>query len=371
MDEKQTAQRRWIAAELTRMEERYASAPTAAQMPRRTLADKGIDGPTAAHAVEEVHVPLNYAYITFTTGSSAMQTPVAVVPEEIPRRAAAGREALRRAGIASGCTLLVTYAPLVNVFSADALREYGVGTRFLRRSCRESLLSAWAEGGAGATIGESSFLRSALEDAVRMGLAQILPEKMTLLAAGTPLDPELPEILKQFPGWELHDLYGCQEFGWLTLDGEPLRPDIVLFAPEEEPEAVCPVVGGIPVGDCFRKGRHRLNPEKGLLATHSRIPALREWETWITEAPVQEETMRRAAKSILRIKSRVVRLAPDAVCGSSRLAVRVVPAGGNLDRGLRLEETEQLWLLWDLIEAQKNMQASQKRDGAWHKAKDR
>lgn len=29
--------------------------PTLAEMPRRTLSDKGIAGPTAAHVIEEIH----------------------------------------------------------------------------------------------------------------------------------------------------------------------------------------------------------------------------------------------------------------------------------------------------------------------------
>ncbi|MFQ9936695.1 MAG: hypothetical protein ACLRXQ_12685 [Phascolarctobacterium faecium] len=37
------------------------------------MADKGIAGPTAAHVIEDVHTPLNLAYLTFTTGTSAFQ----------------------------------------------------------------------------------------------------------------------------------------------------------------------------------------------------------------------------------------------------------------------------------------------------------
>lgn len=47
--------------------------PSFSEMPRRTLADKGIAGPTAAHVIEEIHTPLNLAMVTFTTGSSAFQ----------------------------------------------------------------------------------------------------------------------------------------------------------------------------------------------------------------------------------------------------------------------------------------------------------
>lgn len=35
--------------------------PSLQEMPRRTLEDKGIAGPTAAHVIEEIHTPLNGA----------------------------------------------------------------------------------------------------------------------------------------------------------------------------------------------------------------------------------------------------------------------------------------------------------------------
>ncbi len=64
--------------------------PTLAEMPRRTLSDKGIAGPTAAHVIEEIHTPLNLALVTFTTGSSAFQNIVGVTQNELLLRSAAG-----------------------------------------------------------------------------------------------------------------------------------------------------------------------------------------------------------------------------------------------------------------------------------------
>ena len=63
--------------------------PTLAEMPRRTLSDKGIAGPTAAHVIEEIHTPLNLALVTFTTGSSAFQNIVGVTQNELLLRSAA------------------------------------------------------------------------------------------------------------------------------------------------------------------------------------------------------------------------------------------------------------------------------------------
>lgn len=67
-------------------------------MPRKTLADKGIAGPTAAHTIEEVHTPLNLAYLT-TTGSSAFQNIVGITFAELPARVKASFTVLERAGL--------------------------------------------------------------------------------------------------------------------------------------------------------------------------------------------------------------------------------------------------------------------------------
>lgn len=345
--------------------ERYSDAPLLEQMEHRTLETKQISGATAAHAIEEIHVPLNYAYLTFTTGTSAFQTPVAVTREELEERKKAGSQALLLAGVCQGSRALITYPPLVNVFSRETLEEYGITKKFLKRSCREALLSEWCRDSAEVTIGESSFLRSVLEDAFRMGCSSLLPKRMILLAAGTPLDRELPELLKELEGWILHDLYGCQEFGWLTLDGIPLRNDLVLISENKQPELVYPVVGGLAVGDCFQRGAHCLNPH-GILATHSRRPAASEWETWLIETTAQDrETVRRLAKSVLRIKSRIVRVDPGLTCKQEQTKVLLRPTEGG--EAICLMGPKQTRLLDSLLEAQKNYQIGQKRDSVWSK----
>ena len=128
-------------AELRRALLEFGTGPLLAEMPRRTLADKGIAGPTAAHVIEELHTPLNLAYTTFTTGTTAFQTPVGVTWQELPDRAAAGVRALERCGVPRGAELLVTYPPLVNVFSRQALEEYGSKARFILRPSRDALLA--------------------------------------------------------------------------------------------------------------------------------------------------------------------------------------------------------------------------------------
>ena len=100
-----------ILAEIASMVKDFGSAPTFAEMPRKTLADKGIAGPTAAHTIEEVHTPLNLAYLTFTTGSSAFQNIVGITFAELPARVKASFTVLERAGLKAGDRVLVTYPP--------------------------------------------------------------------------------------------------------------------------------------------------------------------------------------------------------------------------------------------------------------------
>ena len=217
-----------ILAEIASMVKDFGSAPTFAEMPRKTLADKGIAGPTAAHTIEEVHTPLNLAYLTFTTGSSAFQNIVGITFAELPARVKASFTVLERAGLKAGDKVLVTYPPLVNVFSGEAFKKYGLQWEFLVRSSRDAFLAALYEFQPKAVVGESSFIRASLEDAKHMGVADELPKDIVLLTAGTPLDLELLPIAQEVLNAEVHDLYGCQEFGWLCMDGVPVRDDIEL-----------------------------------------------------------------------------------------------------------------------------------------------
>ena len=238
----------------------FQTAPSLDAMPRRSLVDKGVNGPTSAHLIEEIHTPLNLAYVTFTTGTSAFQNIVGVTREEIPGRVEASRRALIAAGLDTGDTLLVSYAPLVNVFSRNALDAYGLNWLFPEVSSRDALLFALARERPRAVIGESSFLRAALEDAKKLVIASDLPRGRIILAAGTPLDEALPETAAKTVEGQVHDLYGCQEFGWLVMDGVPLRDDISLV--DAGDGCVDLIAGGLPTGDRFPLSEtgHRCNP---------------------------------------------------------------------------------------------------------------
>lgn len=350
--------------ELRRALLEFGTGPLLSEMPRRTLADKGIAGPTAAHVIEELHTPLNLAYVTFTTGTTAFQTPVGVTWQELPDRVAAGIQALERCNVPRGAELLVTYPPLVNVFSLQALEAYELKVRFILRPSRDALL-AELSCGARFVVGESSFLRAALQDARKLGLSHELAENLVLIAAGTPLDPELPEEADKLPGAQVHDLYGCQEFGWMVLDGVPLRSDITLCAEPEDEDRWHLLVDGLPTGDCFRLGTHPLNP-KGSICTNTKVRSLVELETTLLAGEVSSrETAFRAARTILRIKSRIVRVSNDYVCGAERTRLTVGPPGGL--PLLTLDGPEATRLLDTLVQAQRQYQGQAKNDPVWRK----
>lgn len=349
--------------ELREFIESYSTAPTLEKMPRRTLADKGIAGPTGAHVIEEVHTPFNLAYITVTTGSTAFQNIVGVTAAEIPDRIEASRKALERCGVRPGDHILFTYAPLVNVFTKEALEAFGVTWSFLRVSSRDALIVALAEKKPRAVVGESSFLRGTLEDAWKMGLQGEIPEGLILIAAGTPLDLELSSAADR-QGAVIHDLYGCQEFGWITLDGVPLREDVFLL---DAGDGHCDLfVGGLATGDRFPvlEGGHLLNPE-GRIITYSRLRSAAEYETTILATTASgRETVERLAKTVLRIKAKIVRVAPNLALGAERTVVEVSYPGREASP-VQIEGKTRL--LDSLLQAQMDYQAQSKTDPAWLK----
>jgi len=352
--------------ELAEYVRNFQSAPALDAMPRRTLSDKGINGPTSAHIIEEVHTPLNLAYITFTTGTSAFQNITGVTWEEIPGRVEAARRALIAAGLKKGDTLLVSYPPLVNVFSKKALQEYGLTWFFPNVSSRDALLLSLATDRPAAVIGESSFLRSCLEDAQKLEITGELPKNLVFLAAGTPLDGSLQETVARTVRGKVHDLYGCQEFGWLTMDGVPLRDDISLA--EAENGYYDLIVGGLPSGDRFPLAEtgHSCNPE-GKILTYLRERTVPETEVTVLETTAAAaETLERLARTILRIKARVVRVDPGLRTGAEQ-TVLSLSAHNQRRPPYIIKEKEKTILFDTLLQSQLAYQKQSKTDPAWIK----
>lgn len=342
------------------------TSPTLLEMKRRGLYEKGIDGPTGAHIIEEIHVPLNFAYITATTGSSAFQNLVGVTWKEIPDRVKAAEKLFELASIPRGCRMLVTYPPLVSVFSKKALDELGVEVEFMLRSERAAFILAVCEKQPDVIVGESSFLKAALHDAKRMDMLDLFPEGLIFLAAGTPLDLELLDAVELLQGGCVHDLYGCQEFGFLTLDGIPLRDDLSLL--ERKAGYFDLFAGGLPTGDCFavsEKG-HVCNRE-GKIITYTRIRQDTDCMTVILGTTVRsQDTVRRLVKTILRIKARIVCVDSSVELGAD--CTRLLIQNGE-GRQMILKGPVKTRMFDRLMDAQKEYQAMEKTDPAWSKTR--
>lgn len=343
----------------------YGSGPTYNEMPRNTLENKLQAGPTAAHVIEEVHSPLNIAYTTYTTGTSAFQNIVGVTHQELEERIKASKKGLDIAGVNKGDRILISYPPLVNVFSQKALEDYHLKIDFILRPNRDAFILALCKDKPQVVLGESSFIRSAIIDAFNMGLSEAIPKNLKILVAGTPLDMELIQRAERLDNAQIFDFYGAQEFGWLAVNGIPIREDISLIPMKDNPNAVHFVVGGLPTGDVFQTGsNHILAKDKGIVPTYSRVRSGDIWETVILETTVKDRsTASRLATTILRIKGRIVRLSKDIIVGGKSNKLAVIS-----DNGEYAEINEGKTKLFDdLLKAQLDYQGSQKSNPVWQK----
>ncbi len=344
----------------------FSMVPNIEEMTKRTLKDKGINGPTTAHVIEEIHTPLNLHYVTITTGSTAFQNIVGVTKHELEERIKSSKKALELSGVKNGASILFTYPPLVNVFPNEALLEMNIKCSFLERSSREHLILALNDEKPDVVIGESTFLKATLEDAKKIGLLENIPDNITFITAGTPLDTEFIEISKKYVNGSVHDLYGCQEFGWLTLDGIPLREDIILIPTNKEGYKDL-VVGGLPTGDRFPvydKG-HICN-NLGKIITYERIRTSPELETIVLESTAKNvQTVDRLARSILRIKGKIVRVDKNIKVSSDKNILCL--SHYESDKKYIIDRENSVRLFDSLLEAQLNYQGQKKNDPTWIK----
>lgn len=352
------------------MVEEYGTGPKFEEMPRRDLVDKGIGGPTAAHIVEEIHCPTNLNYVTFTTGSSAFQNIVGVTHTEIANRITASHTVFNLVNVKKGSKVLFTYPPLVNVFSKQALECYGLKWSFLIRSSRDAFLEALYREEPDVIVGESSFIKTALIDAKRLGILNFLPKNRTFIFAGTPLDLDALPVLEEING-VAHDLYGCQEFGWMILNGMPVREDISLIESHSlDPSYGELVVGGMPMGDSFilSDSGHILNPD-GKIITYRRKRTYPEYEVIVKATTLSsKETIDRVARTILRIKSRVVKVDPNVVTSAENTVLEYrFGIGEQPEEPIMLKGPTKTILFDDLVKAQLEYQQMSKTDPTWIK----
>lgn len=367
-----------ILKNLENMVDEFSTAPTLETVERRTLADKGIAGATAAHVIEEIHTPYNLAFLSFTTGSTAFQNIVGVTHAELPERVNASLKAFSLAQVPQGSHVLISYAPLVNVFPAVALSQFGLTWNFPKRSSRDAFLLTLCKDQPGVVLGESSFIRASLNDACSLGLESEIPRDIIVFTAGTTLDLELLAVAERF-GWRVHDLYGCQEFGWLTLDGIPLRDDIELIPSPCHEHFSELVVGGLPMGDSFpisSSGHVCQNRDMpaGKIITYRRQRTHPEYEVYVAATSLgSAETVIRVARTILRIKGRVVKVRPDLKLNASASVLELVPA--TADRDFCPEVAAiftgpvQTRMFDIMVQAQLDLQQTAKTDPTWHKTR--
>jgi hypothetical protein len=74
-------------------------------------------------------------------------------------------------------------------------------------------------------FGESSFLKVALQDAVKLDIADDLPHVDIVNCIGTPLDSRLPSSTETSLVRSKRHLWK-PEFGWITMNVPPVREDV-------------------------------------------------------------------------------------------------------------------------------------------------
>jgi len=356
--------------------ETFSTVPSFNEMKRRTLADKGINGPTAAHIIEEVHTPLNYAYITFTTGTTAWQNLVGITPNEKEYRKNVGKNALKMAGVKEGHKALFCYPPLLNAITRNALEELGVPWMFLTKSSRDSFLSDLYFKEPTVIFGESSFLKCALKDAIKLNIADDLPHVDIVNCIGTPLDIEAADVISDILGARVNDIYGTQEFGWIAMNGKPVREDIEFVRSDVGHEFKEAVVGGLPTGDSFPvvESGHVLDKE-GKIITYMRRRTHPDYEVYVRETTLSaHQTIERACRSILRIKSKVAKAPEDVVLNSDRTVLElkpsIIPKGYEENNEPIIIEGPVKTKMFDLlVQAQLDYQTLSVKDPCWVKGR--
>ena len=175
--------------------------------------------------------------------------------------------------------------------------------------------------------------------------------------------------------YQIHDLYGCQEFGWITMDGCPVRNDIELVPlTKGKGQALCElVVGGLPTGDSFpvSESGHICNPT-GKIITYRRERTYPEFEVVLQETTLSSAvTAARLARSILRVKGRIVKVSPNLVTNAAHTVLELVPdtVQRQTKQTVIIRDAAKTKLFDDLVQAQLDYQQNSKADPVWQKRK--
>lgn len=131
------------------------------------------------------------------------------------------------------------------------------------------------------------------------------------------------------------------------------------------------VVGGLPMGDSFpvSESGHVCN-RNGKVITYRRERTYPEYEVIVKATTLTSAvTLGRVARSILRIKGRVVKISPDVVTGAEHTVLELIPdyITAGKQQGIVIEGPEKTRFFDDLVQAQLDYQQKAKADPTWTK----
>ena len=131
------------------------------------------------------------------------------------------------------------------------------------------------------------------------------------------------------------------------------------------------VVGGLPMGDSFpvSESGHVCN-RNGKVITYRRERTYPEYEVIVKATTLTSAvTLGRVARSILRIKGRVVKISPDVVTGAEHTVLELTPdyITAGKQQGIVIEGPEKTRFFDDLVQAQLDYQQKAKADPTWTK----
>ena len=125
------------------------------------------------------------------------------------------------------------------------------------------------------------------------------------------------------------------------------------------------------MGDSFpvTESGHVCN-RNGKIITYRRQRSYPEYEVIVKASALSSSvTLGRAARSILRIKGRIVKIAPDVVTNAAQTELELVPdyITAGKQEGFRIEGPEKTKMFDDLLQAQLDYQQNGKADPVWKK----
>ncbi|MCF0248177.1 MAG: hypothetical protein HUJ86_06185, partial [Synergistes sp.] len=235
-----------------------------------------------------------------------------------------------------------------------------------------ALLESLNERKPAALIGEPSFIHSTMLDAEKIGCPELFSEETAIIAAGAPMSLNLLEAAEK-KDIRVHDLYGCQEFGWIACDGLLLRSDISFVPAGGVKEDLFEVVvGGLPTGDIMPLSQSgHVCCRSGKLITYRRQRASVELNVIVKESTLNSpETVRRTARSITRLKGKNVFVSSTLVTKAARTLLELKRSAEECSvdsEGFLISGDEKTEMFDSIARAQLDYQRDHRESGVWNK----